>query len=161
MAYTDLGIDISFVPAMWHISRVSHLMEKELERICGEYGLSSADINLLGAIWNAESGRLRATDLADMLRVSNAVLSPRVAKLVRKGLLAKHPSAKDRRAKELSLTPDGVTTIQSAFRDIGTDTKFVEHFFELSEQDQKDLVRIMNTLHEQLFRNFIPRRRGK
>lgn len=161
MAYTELGMDISFVPALWHISRVSHLAEKELGRIGAAYGLSSADINLLGAIWNAETGVLRATDLADLLRVSNAVLSPRVARLEGKGLLVKRPSATDRRAAELSLTPEGVTAIRSAFRDIGTDMKFVQHFFELSEQDQEDLVRIMGKLHDQLFRNFISRSRGR
>jgi DNA-binding MarR family transcriptional regulator len=146
---------------MWHISRVSHLLEKELETICGAYGLSGADINVLGAIWNTKTGLLRATDLADMLRVSNAVLSPRVAKLARKGLLAKKPSATDRRATELRLTSDGIRTIESAFRDIGTDTKFVQHFFELPGQDQQDLVRIMNKLHHQLLRNFSSRSRGK
>jgi DNA-binding MarR family transcriptional regulator len=161
MAYSELGIDSSFVPALWHISRVSHLAEKELGRVGAAYGLSGADINVLGAIWNVESGVLRATDLADMLRVSNAVLSPRVARLERKGLLVKSPSAMDRRASELSLTPEGVKTIKSAFRDIGTDTKFVQHFFELSEEDQKALVRIMIKLHTQLFRNFSSRSRGK
>lgn len=160
MAYADLGLDISFVPAIWHISRVSHLAEKELGKIAAAYGLSSADINLLGAIWNAETGALRATDLADLLRVSNAVLSPRVARLESQGLLVKRPSATDRRAAELSLTAAGVTAIRSAFRDIGTDMKFVEHFFELPEQDRKDLVRIMRRLHDQLFRNFISRSRG-
>lgn len=161
MPYSELGIDISFVPAMWHISRVSHLLEKELEAVCGAYGVSSADINLLGAIWNAETGRLRATDLADMLRVSNAVLSPRVARLEKNGLLVKSPSATDRRATELSLTPAGVTIMESVIRDIGVETKFVQHFCELPEQDQQDLVRIMRTLHDQLFRNFSSRSRGK
>lgn len=158
-AYSDLGLDIGFVPAIWHISRVSHLLEKELERVCGAYGLSSADINLLGAIWNTEAGKLRATDLADMLRVSNAVMSPRVARLVREGLLQKTPSTTDRRAVELSLTPASIATMKSVFRAIGTDTEFVRHFSELPEQDQKHLVRILETLHHQMFRNFISRSR--
>ncbi len=126
LAYTELGIDISFVAAIWHLSRVSHLAGLEIERVCRTHDLSSADINVLGAIWNAETPTLRATDLAEMLRVSNAVLSPRVAKLERKGLLERHPSETDRRATELSLTPEGGRAIEAAFLDIGK-TSFVEH----------------------------------
>ncbi len=161
MAYTNLGIDTTFVAAIWHISRVSHLLEKELESVGRNHDLSSADINVLGAIWNYEAETLRATDLAEMLRVSNAVLSPRLSRLERKGLLEKHPSATDRRATELNLTPEGAKTIETALRDIGSETHFVQHFYDLSGQDQKDLIRIMNTLHNDLFRNFSSRSRGQ
>lgn len=161
MAYSDLGIEINFVPAMWHISRVSHLVEKELERVCESFSLSSADINLLGAIWNAETGKLRATDLADRLRVSNAVLSPRITRLESKGMVIKQPCESDRRAAEISLTASGAETIEAAFKAIGTDTKFVRYFDELSEQDQNDLIRILNKLHDEMLRDFSPRSRGK
>lgn len=159
MGYADLGMDTSFVPALWHLSRVSHLAAKELDRLGARYGLSSADIDLLEAIWNAEEGTLRATDLADLLRVSNAVLTPRVARLERHGLLVKRPSETDRRAADLSLTEAGVVAIRSAVQDIGTDMKFVDYFFELPEQDRKDLVRILGKLHDRLFSNFISRSR--
>ncbi len=161
MAYSDLGIKIGFVPAMWHLSRVSHLVEKELERVGESFDLSSADINLLGAIWNAQTETLRATDLADMLRVSNAVLSPRITKLERKGLVTKQPSESDRRAAEIGLTASGVQTIESAFKAISAETKFVEYFDELTEQDQASLVRILNKLHNEMLRDFSPRSRGK
>ena len=161
MAYSSLGIEVRFVPAMWHLSRVSHLVEKELERVCESFGLSNADINLLGAIWNDEKGKLRPTDLADMLRVSNAVLSPRIARLADKGLLVKERCKKDRRAAEVGLTERGAETIEAAFKAISTDTKFVRYFGELSEQDQSNLVRILTTLHTEMLRDFSSRSRGK
>ena len=161
MAYADLGIEISYVPAMWHISRVSHLIEKELERVCESFDLSSADINLLGAIWNAETGKLRATDLADMLRVSNAVLSPRIAKLEGRGLVTKQQCEFDRRAAEISLTASGANTMEAAFTAISTDTKFVQYFDELPEPDQHHLIRILGKLHDAMLKDFSPRSRGK
>ena len=161
MAYSSLGIETAFVPAMWHLSRVSHMVEKELERVCEGFGLSSADINLLGAIWNAKTGKLRATDLADLLRVSNAVLSPRIARLAGMDLLTKQRSKTDRRAAEVSLTPLGAETIEAAFKAISTDTKFVRYFGELSEQDQSALVRILTTLHTKMLRDFSSRSRGE
>jgi DNA-binding MarR family transcriptional regulator len=161
LAYKELGIDVSYVPALWHLSRVNHLVGIELDRVCRAHGLSSADINVLGAVWNAAEESLRATDLAEMLRISNAVLSPRLARLESKGLLAKNPCETDRRATEISLTPLGTRTIESAFRDIGTHTKFVQHFFELPAEDQKALVRIMWTLHQQLLRSVSSRAIGK
>ena len=159
MAYTELGIDIRFVHALWHISRVSHLTEKELEGVYGTFGLSSADINVLGAIWNAASGTLRATDMAEMLRVSNAVLSPRIAKLQHKGLVEKRPSKTDRRAVEIRLTARGAEIIESAIKAISTDSKFVRHFLDLPKEDQNDLLRILNKLHSEMLRDFSPRSR--
>lgn len=161
MAYSGLAVEVRFVPALWHLSRVSHLAERDLERVCGNFGLSSADINVLGALWNSEAGKLRATDLADMLRVSNAVLSPRVAKLARKGLLEKEPSATDRRATEICLTRQGTETIESAFKAISVEMNFVRYFAELPDQDQKSLIRILNKLHDKMLRDYSPRSRGK
>lgn len=160
MAYSGLADDLRFVPAIWHLSRVSHLAEKDLERVCRNFGLSSADINVLGALWNSTEGVLRATDLADMLRVSNAVLSPRVAKLARKGLLEKQPSATDRRATGIGLTWRGTETIKSAFKAISDETNFVRYFGELSEREQKDLIRILHKLHDEMLRDYSPRSRG-
>lgn len=161
MAYSGLADELRFVPAMWHLSRVSHLAEKDLERVCGNFGLSSADINVLGALWNSTTGKLRATDLADMLRVSNAVLSPRVAKLACRGLLEKQPSTTDRRATEIGLTRLGTETIESAFKAISVETNFVRYFSELSEGEQKDLIRILHKLHDEMLRDYSPRSRGR
>lgn len=161
LGYTNLGIDIRFVHALWHISRVSHLAEKELENVCGTFGLSSADTNVLGAIWNTESGKLRATDLAEILRVSNAVLSPRIKKLEGKGLLIKRPIDTDRRAAEISLTELGAKTIESTVKAIAADTEFSRHFQALSEQEQIHFLETLNKLHNKMLRDFSSRSRGK
>jgi len=79
----------------------------DLDRVCRLYGLSIADVNVIGALRDGK--QLRATDLARRLHVSNAVLSPRVAKLEKRSFLVRIPSDADRRAFELKLTPKGAS----------------------------------------------------
>jgi DNA-binding MarR family transcriptional regulator len=158
--YAELDLNVSYFPAIWHTFGVGHLMETDLNRICRTHGLSSADLHLLGAVRADSSGRLRATDLAHMLRVSNAVLSPRVAKLERKNLLVSSPSSTDRRAIELSLTPGGIAAIDKAIGDIGKYSSFVQSYYRLPAEDRAALLRILRKLHDDLYRNFAPRSRG-
>jgi DNA-binding MarR family transcriptional regulator len=142
--YDRLNLDVSYIPAMWGAFTVGHLLGIDLNRVCRLHGLSIADVNAIGAL--RDGNQLRATDLARRLHVSNAVLSPRVAKLEKRGFLMRIHSAADRRAFELKLTPKGTELIEAAIADISRHARFVRSFLRLSEQDRKDLARIMGAL---------------
>ena len=142
--YDHLDLDVSYMPAMWGAFTVGHLLGIDLNRVCRLYGLSTADVNAIGALRDAK--QLRATDLAQRLHVSNAVLSPRVIKLEKRGFLMRISSAADRRAFDLKLTPKGTELIEAVIADISRHARFVRAFLRLSEQDRKDLARIMGAL---------------
>jgi DNA-binding MarR family transcriptional regulator len=142
--YDRLNLDVSYMSAMWGAFTVGHLLGIDLDRVCRLYGLSIADVNAIGALRDGK--QLRATDLAQRLHVSNAVLSPRIAKLEKRGFLLRIPSAADRRAFELKLTPKGAELIEAVIADISRHARFVRSFHRLSEQDRKDLARIMGAL---------------
>ncbi|HET8711266.1 MAG TPA: MarR family transcriptional regulator, partial [Spongiibacteraceae bacterium] len=93
--YAELGVDVSYYPALWHTFKVGHLMTTDLDRICRSYGLSIADAHLMGAIRIEDSAQPRATDLAQLLNVTNAALSTRISKLENKGLLESSLSKSD------------------------------------------------------------------
>jgi DNA-binding MarR family transcriptional regulator len=150
--YAKREVDVSCFPALWHTYKVGQLMATDLDRICRRYGLSMADVHLLSAVRVEGSMQLRATDLAQRLDVSNAVLSTRLAKLERNGLLERIPSATDRRAFEVKLTPGGVTTIDAASEDIGRSATFSSCYRALAEEDRNALARTMGELHNQLAR---------
>lgn len=59
----------------------------------------------------ARTNARRIGDVADFLAVSNAAASKAVDRLVRRGLLRRNESPTDRRAVELSLTPEGRTVL--------------------------------------------------
>jgi DNA-binding MarR family transcriptional regulator len=157
--YAKCDVDVSYYPALWHTFNVGHLMSTDLERICRAHGLSFADLHLLSAI-KVDGLAKRATDLAQLLSVSNAVLSTRIAKLEKKGLLRRTASANDRRAAELKLTAEGEIVSAAAGDDIANQANFVRCFRRLSQEDQNTLARIMGELHNELDRDFISTRRG-
>lgn len=59
----------------------------------------------------ARTNARRIGDVADFLAVSNAAASKAVDRLVRRGLVRRTEAASDRRAVELSLTPEGRTLL--------------------------------------------------
>lgn len=153
--YKRLGWDVSYHGAIWHSYKVGHLLMADLDRICQRRGLSMADVHLLGLVRLGEARSRRATDMALRLHVSNAVLSTRVAKLERKGLLLRIPCPDDRRALMLELTPEGVAALDWAIEAVDRHSTFVKRYRALSEEDRAALTRIMGELHDQLDRDFI------
>lgn len=158
--YAALDMDVSFFAAIWHTYKVGHLLMADLDRICLKQGLSMADVHLMGAVRIDVSERLRATDLAQTLHVSNAVLSTRIARLESKGMLARHVSDGDRRAFVLQITAKGISALDNAILAIERHAHFVAAFRHLPPSDQTELVRIMGRLHDQLDRDFISTARG-
>ena len=87
---------------------IDEWMETELKEISdGRVTPSQMKVLKLVARTNAR----RIGDVADFLAVSNAAASKAVDRLVRRGLLRRTESAADRRAVELSLTPEGRTLL--------------------------------------------------
>jgi DNA-binding MarR family transcriptional regulator len=154
--YEALGFDVSYFPAIWHTYKVGHLLMADLDRICMAQGLSMADVHLMGAVRLDPSGHLRASDLARTLQLSNAVLSTRIAKLERKGLVARAGNPDDRRAHLLALTLKGIAVLDAAIEAVGKKARFVKSYGRLPQQDRTDLARIMGELHDDLDRDFVP-----
>lgn len=149
------GLDVSHFAALWHIFTVGHLVAADLDRIARRLGFSIADLHLLGTLKIERPEALRATDLAMTLYVSNAVLSARVERLSRKGLLVRTPRPDDRRSYDLKLTARGSALIEQAIVEITRKAKLVRHFRKLPDVDRQALGRILGVLHEELDRDFV------
>jgi DNA-binding MarR family transcriptional regulator len=159
--YSALNLDVSYFGAQWHIFNVGHLLVTDLDRITRRHGISIADLHMLGALRIDRPRPLRATDLALTLHVSNAVLTPRIAKLERKGFLIREPSTEDRRAVTLRLTPEGAQKAVDIVAELGREANFVRYFKRLPKEDCASLTRIMGQLHNMLDKDFVAVFRGK
>ena len=159
--FAGLDLDVGHFGAMWHSFKVGQLLETDLNRISGAHGLSIADFHLLGALMIDGPEPLRATDLALTLQVSHAVLSGRIGRLARKGLLARSTSATDRRAVLLHLTEQGADKVRAIGLALQREGRFVRHYRRLPEADQLSLSRIMGELHTLMDRDFLPATRSK
>jgi DNA-binding MarR family transcriptional regulator len=153
--YASLGHDVTYFAALWHTYNVGHMLVTNLNQICRQYDLSSADFNLLGALGIEKKEPIRASDLAITLQVSNAALSSRIDKLALQGLLIKSAAETDRRSFTLELTAEGVRKIEEVHAAIAREAHFVRQFHRLSDDERKALERIMGKLHTELDRDFI------
>jgi len=87
---------------------IDEWMEEELKETT-KNRITPSQLRVLKLV--ARTNARRIGDVADFLAVSNAAASKAVDRLVRRGLLRRKESPKDRRAVELSLTPEGRHTL--------------------------------------------------
>lgn len=148
-------VDVGHSATMWHLLSLGHMVATDLDRIARRQALSLADLLLLGGLRVVHPQSLRATDLAQKLRVSNAVLSTRVARLERAGLLHRAPSRGDRRAFELTVSAEGVARVDTAIADISRDGQVARWHRRLSSEDGAAVARILGELHDLMDRDFL------
>lgn len=158
--FSSIGLDVRHFSSLWHIYKVAHLMEIDLNNISLRNGLSIADFHLLGAVMMSDPEPMTATDLANALNVSNAALSVRIGKLSRAGLLTCTASKADRRTKILQQTPAGAAKVRVIGVDLENAGRFAHHYQQLSDDDRAALDRIVGHLHSMLDRDFLPAKRG-
>jgi DNA-binding MarR family transcriptional regulator len=87
----------------------SGLVAAELEKVAGSR-VTFTQLKLLRLV--DRQSRLTVGDVAAFLGISNAAASKAVERLVRGGLLSRAESPDDRRATEVSMTPEGHEMIQ-------------------------------------------------
>ena len=152
--YGALGLDVRYFAALWHTFNVGHILATDLDRICRRHGLSIADFNLLGALRIDRARRLRPTDLAATLQVTQAALSARISRLERDRILVRSAATDDRRASMLHLTLTGRRMVEAIHLSIERDSQFVRQLYRLSEEDRATLARVMGEQHTALDREF-------
>jgi len=87
---------------------IDEWMEEELKETTKDR-VTPSQLRVLKLV--ARTNARRIGDVADFLAVSNAAASKAVDRLVRRGLVRRAEAAADRRAVELSLTPEGRTLL--------------------------------------------------
>jgi DNA-binding MarR family transcriptional regulator len=140
---------------LWHLFTVGHLVTTDLDGIAGKLGYSFADLDLLGTLAIDQDMPHRATDLASTLHISNAVISTRIARREKAGVLKRQRNPEDRRVFDLALTPPGRALIERAIVDIAAQSKLVRFFRQLSPTDRQTLSRLLGDLHQRFDREFI------
>jgi DNA-binding MarR family transcriptional regulator len=90
-------------------SAVNDLMARQLKEVTGT-DVTFSQLKLLKMV--AATGGYSVSNLAQFLGVSTAAASRAVDRLVKRGLLHREEAADDRRAVQLSLTPEGVKLLE-------------------------------------------------
>jgi DNA-binding MarR family transcriptional regulator len=92
-------------------SRLDARLNRQLQQTSG---LSLADYDVLVLLTEAPDGRLRVFEIADDLQWEQSRLSHHLARMERRGLVAREDCTTDRRGAFVVLTPAGREAIEKA-----------------------------------------------
>ena len=124
----ELWLDDEEMNTWLAMVEVNTAIQAAIEEDLAPHGLTNGDYGVLARLSDSLDHRLRMCDLADALHVSPSGLTRRLDGLVREGLVAREPSADDRRVMLAVLTdagyeklrevaPDHVATVRRVFID--------------------------------------------
>lgn len=95
------------------VARIDLFLEERLR----PFGLGMSEYEILVNLSEAPAHRMRMSDLADASRQSRSRLTHTVARMEKKGLLARVPCPRDRRGVIAVLTPRGWDLLDAAAPD--------------------------------------------
>lgn len=124
---------------------IDEWMEEELKELT-DSRVTPSQLKVLKLV--ARTNARRIGDVADFLAVSNAAASKAVDRLVRRGLLRRAEAESDRRAVELSLTPEGRTLL--AQYEAATNQVLKEVFGNLPQDELKETANFLDGLSTQM-----------
>jgi DNA-binding MarR family transcriptional regulator len=94
---------------------VSHLLDRAIEQqLRQDAGISHAQFEVLNRLAAAEAGRLRMSELADLIVVSRSGLTYQVTRLEKAGLVRREKCPGDDRGVLAALTPAGRAALERA-----------------------------------------------
>ncbi|MFF5140681.1 MarR family winged helix-turn-helix transcriptional regulator [Streptomyces sp. NPDC013157] len=93
---------------------LERLVTRTGQPLQSEYGLSAADYTMLAELTRVPGGRLRVLELAKELGWEKSRVSHHMARMARRGLVARETCAYDRRGVYVSVTPAGYEVMAAA-----------------------------------------------
>ena len=107
-------LDVTATGILGRISRISALVDQEMDRVFQPHGLTGGDFVVLAAL--RRSGKpyqLTPTALSRAMMVSSGGTTKRLDRLEARGLIRRDPDPADRRGTLVSLTNAGLATIDT------------------------------------------------
>lgn len=109
-------IDTEGMAILGRARRITQLARGPIDAIFTRFGCDSGEFDVLASLRRAGTPhRLRPTELYESLMISSAGLTDRIQRLEARGLIARRPSAKDRRSVMAELTRKGRELVDAAF----------------------------------------------
>jgi DNA-binding MarR family transcriptional regulator len=124
-------LDVTATGILGRISRISALVDQEMDRVFQPHGLTAGDFVVLAALRRSgKPYKLTPTALSRSMMVSSGGTTKRLDRLETRGLIRRDPDPADRRGTLVTLTNAGLATI---------DTIEAEHI-----RNEKRLVAILS-----------------
>ncbi len=135
MKYTDILIDLR------KILRSINLENKKVEK---KYGVSTPQIIVLNYLNEQDNYQSTSTQIKKLLNLNASTVTGIISRLVKKGLIARVPSQKDRRVVNICITMKGMDLIKSLPTVLHE--KLAEKLENLSEEQQLEIKNALEIL---------------
>ena len=108
-------LDASPIGIIGRVSRLSRVIDKELELVFVQFGLNHWSYDMLATLRRSGAPyRLSPTDLFRSMMVTSGTMTNRIDRLAEKGLVRRIPDPEDRRGILVELTEQGRKLIDTA-----------------------------------------------
>jgi DNA-binding MarR family transcriptional regulator len=138
-------LDLSPLDVMSRLRRAAHELELIRQAAFRSAGLSPWEFDVLAALRRADPPHeLAAAQLSTRTMIGTAAMSNRLKNLASRGLIDRQPHPSDGRSNLARLTPDGVSLVDRAMRDlVGREEEFLAH---LSREQRAQLAASLRVL---------------
>ena len=106
-------LDSAPMEVIGRITRVSALIQRELERVFAQHGLAGGDFDVLATL-RRSGAPLKPGELSRSTMVTTGGMTKRLDRLEALRLIRREPDPRDRRGRLIALTDDGRTAIDRA-----------------------------------------------
>ncbi len=111
-------LDVTTMGVIGRISRLSRILERQIEEVFAAHGLQGGRFDVLAALVRAgKPNRLTPTDLYNSLLISSGAITNRVDRLADDGLVKRVADSSDRRSTPVYLTEAGRKRLDLALAD--------------------------------------------
>ncbi len=109
-------VDMAPVGILGRLSRLTRILERELQAVFSEFGLQRGEFDLLATLRRTDVAGtgLTAGELADSTMVTSGAITNRLDRLVAKNLVTRRTDPNSRRTIRVALTPEGRRVIDEA-----------------------------------------------
>ncbi len=142
-------VDVSPIAIIGRISRLEQMIKPLLDRVFAQHELAWWEYDVLAALRRVgDPYQLTAGQLLSSLMITSGAVTNRLDRLEQRGLIARGKDPNDRRLVLATLTPDGLTKINTALVD---HTANELELIQVLDQPERDtLIRLLRRLHEAL-----------
>ena len=132
-------VDVSPMGIVGRISRLSLVVDKELEPVFVQFGLNHWSFDMLATLRRAGAPyRLSPTELFRSMMVTSGTMTNRIDRLEEKGLVRRIPDPEDRRGILVELTEQGRELLDSVLiAHVANEARLLQS---LSIEDQQTLA---------------------
>jgi DNA-binding MarR family transcriptional regulator len=108
-------LDLRPMAVIGRISRIAVRVERELERVFAEYGLTGGEFDVLATLRRSGAPyRLTPGELSRSTMITTGGMTKRLDNLEARGLIRREPDPRDRRGRLIALTDEGWALVDRA-----------------------------------------------